>query len=113
MATQSTENVLLKGPEEWEAWNAQFKSKAISTNIWRLITPRAGQADADPEKKEPTPPNTTEYDKRLTRETRSQSGQSSGTVQAQQTPQEEVDYLNRPTTVAEMTTLAKQAFQMD
>ena len=37
--TQTTENVSLKGPEDWETWNTQFESKAISTDIWRLISP--------------------------------------------------------------------------
>jgi hypothetical protein len=34
MATSSTDNnVSLKGPDDWETWSSQFKSKAISTNI--------------------------------------------------------------------------------
>ena len=112
--THYTENVFLRGPEDWENWSAQFKTRAISTNIWGLITPRTGREITDPEREEPTPPNTTDYDKRLTRETGSQSSQSSGTVQGSQQPMiEEVDHANRPRKTAEMTTAARQSFQLD
>jgi hypothetical protein len=116
MATQSTENVSLKGPEDWEAWNTQFESKAISTDIWRLISPDEDQEDTEPFAEKPSPPKVSDYDKKLTRETRSQNAQSSATVQApgsQQTYIEEVDYANKPRTAAEMTTAARQAFQLD
>ena len=66
MATQTSKNVSLKGPEDWDNWSAQFKTRAISTNIWRLITPRTSQANTDPEWEEPTPLDTTDYNKKLT-----------------------------------------------
>lgn len=118
MATiQSSENVSLKGPEDWEAWNTQFESKAISTDIWRLISPDEGQEDTEPFAEKPTPPKISDYDKKLTRETRSQSAQSSATaVQGLQQAIiqiEEVDHASKPRTAAEMTTAARQAFQLD
>ena len=119
MATQPSENVSLKGPEDWETWNTQFKSKAISTDIWRLISPGDGQDDTEPVAEKPTPPKIGDYDKKLLRETR-QSSQNSATAQAasQGSPQaivyiEEVDHSNKPRTAAEMTTAARQAFQLD
>ena len=42
---QPNENASLKGPEDWEAWNTQFTSKAISTDIWRLISPKEGREE--------------------------------------------------------------------
>src|SRR5271167_2515401 len=103
MATnQSTENVSLKGPEDWEAWNTQFESKAISTDIWRLISPNADEEDTEPFAEKPTPPKIGDYDKRLTRETRSQSSQSSATAQGSQQLAvvlgEEVDHVSKPRT---------------
>jgi hypothetical protein len=109
MATQSSENVSLKGPEDWEAWNTQFESKAISTDIWRLISPDEGQEDTEPFAEKPIPPKISDYDKKLMRETRSQSSQSNTTI----AQIEEVDYANTPRTAAEMTTAARQAFQLD
>src|SRR5271167_836210 len=106
---QSTENVSLKGPEDWEAWNTQFKSRAISTKLWKLISPREGQDDTEPFEEEPTPPKISDYDKKLLRETRSQSSQSTATI----AQIEEVDHANTPRTAAEMTTAARQAFQLD
>src|SRR5271167_4471029 len=115
MAThQSTENVSLKGPEDWEAWNTQFESKAISTDLWRLISPNEDQEDTEPFAEKPSPPNIGDYDKKLTRETRLQSSQSAATLQGtQQALIEEVDHANTPRTAAEMTTAARQAFQLD
>jgi hypothetical protein len=109
--TQPTENVSLKGPEDWEAWNTQFESKAISTDLWRLISPNEDQEDTEPFAEKPIPPKISDYDKRLTRETRSQS---TATIQVSQPAQtEEVDHLSKPRTAAEMTTAARQAFQLD
>jgi hypothetical protein len=120
MATQPSENVSLKGPEDWEAWNTQFESKAISTDIWRLISPDEDQ-DTEPFAEKPIPPKIGDYDKKLMRETRSQSAQSNATAQAlaqalaQGSQQaivytEEVDHANKPRTAAEMTTAVRQAF---
>ena len=114
MTTQPTESVSLKGPEDWETWNTQFKSKAISTDIWRLISPDEDQDFAE----KPTPPKIGDYDKKLTRETRSQSSSATAAAAAQGSQQpvihiEEVDYANKPTTAAEMTSAARQAFQLD
>ena len=117
--TQPNENVSLKGPEDWETWNTQFESKAISTDIWRLISPAEDDEDTEPFAEKPSPPRIGDYDKRLARETRSQSTQSTATAQgSQQTtvpivPVEEVDHANEPRTAAEMTTTARQAFQLD
>jgi hypothetical protein len=120
MATQPSENVSLKGPEDWEAWNTRFESKAISTDIWRLISPDENQEDTEPFAEKPIPPKIGDYDKKLIRETRSQSAQNSATAQAsaQGSQQaivytEEVDHANKPRTAAEMTTAARQAFQLD
>ena len=113
--TQSTENVSLKGPEDWEAWNTQFESKAISTDIWRLISPDEDE-DTEPFAEKPIPPKIGDYDKKLMRETRSQSAQSSATAQGSQqviVHIEEVDHANKPRTAVEMTTAARQAFQLD
>jgi hypothetical protein len=112
--TQSTENVSLKGPEDWETWNTQFESKAISTDIWRLISPDEDEEETEPFAEKPIPPKIGDYDKKLMRETRSQSSQSAGTVQgSQQAMIEEVDYASKPRTAAEMTSAARQAFQLD
>ena len=70
--TQPSENVSLKGPEDWETWNTQFKSKAISTDIWRLISPDEDE-DTEPFAEKPSPPKIKDYDKKLMRETQSQS----------------------------------------
>ena len=107
MATQTSENVSLKGPEDWEAWNTQFKSKAISTDLWKLISLEQGQEDTEPFAEKPTPPKISDYNKKLLRETQLQSSQSSATPQA---IVEEVDYANKPRTATEMTTAARQAF---
>jgi hypothetical protein len=115
MATSSKENVSLEGPDDWESWNTQFKSKAISTKIWKLISPRDGQEDTEPFAEEPIPPKISDYDKKLDR-TRSQSGQSNAAAQGSQQAIihiEEVDHANRPRTTAEMTTAARQSFQLD
>ena len=113
MAThQSTKNVSLKGPKDWETWNTQFKSKAISTDIWRLISPDEDE-DTEPFAEKPTPPKISDYNKKLTRETQSQSSQSAATVQGTQQAvvhTEEVDYASKLRTAAEMTTAARQAF---
>jgi hypothetical protein len=69
MATQSSENVSLKGPEDWEAWNTQFESKAISTDIWRLISPDEDQEDTEPFAEKPSPPKIRDYNKKLMQET--------------------------------------------
>ena len=82
MATQSTENVSLKGPEDWEAWNTQFESKAISTDLWRLISPDEDQEDTEPFAEKPSPPKVSDYNKKLTRETWLQNTQSTATAQA-------------------------------
>ena len=113
--TQSNENVSLKGPEDWEAWNTQFESKAISTDLQRLISPNEDQEDIEPFAEKPTPPKIGDYDKKLTRETRSQSSQSSAMAQGTQpiVQTEEVDHASRPRTAAQMTTAARQAFQLD
>jgi hypothetical protein len=103
---QPNENISLKGPEDWETWNTQFKSKAISTDIWRLISP---DEDTEPFAEKPSPPKIGDYDKKLLRETRSQSSQSTATI----AQIEEVDHASKPRTAAEMTTAARQAFQLD
>jgi len=54
--TQPSENVSLKGPEDWEAWNAQFESKTISTDLWRLRSPNEDQEDTEPFAEKPIPP---------------------------------------------------------
>jgi hypothetical protein len=108
--TQPTENVSLKGPEDWEAWNTQFESKAISTDLWRLISSNE-QEDTEPFAEKPIPPKISDYDKKLTRETRSQSTVTIQVAQPAQT--EEVDHVSKPRTAAEMTTAARQAFQLD
>ena len=118
MATNQSENISLKGPEDWEAWNTQFESKAISTDIWRLIKPSEDDEEEHPEPfaTKPVPPKIASYDKRLARETRSQSAQTQNSGTAQGTPVapgEEVDYSSRPTTASEMTTAARQAFQLN
>jgi len=116
MSTQTSENVALKGPDDWEAWNTQFKSKAISTKLWRMINPVEEGAETEPFTEEPHPPKISDYDKKLTRETRSQSSQSSATAQGSQSAIvqiEEVDHVSKPRTTAEMTTAARQAFQLD
>ena len=100
---QPNENISLKGPEDWETWNTQFKSKAISTDIWRLISP---DEDTEPFAEKPSPPKIGDYDKKLLRETRSQSSQSTATI----AQIEEVDHASKPRTAAEMTTAARQAF---
>jgi hypothetical protein len=117
MATSSKENIELKGPDDWESWSTQFKSKAISTKIWKLISPRDGQDDTEPFAEEPIPPRIRDYDKKLDR-TRLQSGQSNAAAQGSQGSQpiayiEEVDHGHQPRTAAEMTTEARQAFQLD
>src|SRR5271169_1233212 len=106
---QSTENVSLKGPEDWETWNTQFESKAISTDIWRLISPNEDEEDTEPFAEKPTPPKISDYNKKLMRETQLQSSQSTATI----AQIEEVDHANTPRTAAEMTTAARQAFQLD
>ena len=120
--TQTSENASLKGPEDWETWNTQFKSKAISTDIWRLISPDEDE-DTEPFAEKPIPPKIGDYDKKLiVRETRQQSSNATAaataaaTAQATQQPVihiEEVDHGNKPKTAAEMTTAARQAFQLD
>jgi hypothetical protein len=109
MATQPNENVSLEGPEDWETWNTQFESKAISTDIWRQISPDEDQEDTEPFAEKPSPPKIGDYDKKLMRETRSQSSQSTATI----AQIEEVDHASKPRTAAEMTTAARQAFQLD
>ena len=114
--TQPTKNVSLKAPEDWEAWNTQFESKAISTDLWRLISLNEDQEDTEPFAEKPIPPKISDYDKKLTRETRSQGSQSSATAQGSQQAMgyiEEVDHVSKPRTAAEMTTAARQAFQLD
>jgi hypothetical protein len=128
--TQSSENVSLKSSKDWEAWNTQFEFKAISTDLWRLISPNEDEEGTEPFAEKPSPPNIGDYDKRLTRqearetrENRLQNAQCSTTAQASQQqqqagvpemiPVEEVDTANKPKTVAEMTTAARQAFQLD
>jgi hypothetical protein len=111
MTTQSFENVSLKGSEDWETWSTQFESKAISTDLWRLISADEDEDDTEPFSEKPTPPKIGDYDKKLMRETRSQS---TATVQgSQQAMAEEVDHASNPRTAAEMTTAARQAFQLD
>src|SRR5271165_1303953 len=107
MATQTSENVSLKGPEDWEAWNTQFKSKAISTDLWKLISLKQGQEDTEPFAEKPTLPKISNYNKKLLQETQLQSSQSSATPQA---IVEEVNYANKLRTAAEMTIAARQAF---
>ena len=112
MTIQSSENIFLKGPEDWEAWNTQFESKVISTDLWRLISSSEDQDDTEPFAEKPTPPKIGDYDKKLT----TRRSQSTATVQGSQqaTAQiEEVDYAHKPRTAAEMTTAARQAFQLD
>ena len=113
MATiQSSENVSLKGPEDWEAWNTQFESKAISTDLWRLISPSEDQDDTEPFAEKPTPPKISDYDKKLT----TRRSQSTAMVQGSQqatTQIEEVDYAHKLRTATEMTTAVRQAFQLD
>jgi hypothetical protein len=118
MTTQSIENVQLKGPKDWESWSTQFKSKAISTKIWKLISPRDGQDDTEPFVEEPIPPKIGNYDKKLMRETRLQSSSATAAATAQALQQaivhiEEVDHSNKLRTAVEMTTAARQAFQLD
>jgi hypothetical protein len=67
--TQPNENVSLKGPNDWETWNTQFKSRAISTKLWKLISPREGQDDTEPFVEEPSPLKIGDYNKKLTQET--------------------------------------------
>jgi hypothetical protein len=89
MATQSTENIQLKGAEDWEDWSTEFKTRAIAANIWRLITPRPGQRNTDPLREEPIAPQLSDYEKKPAtarenaRENRAQTAQSSGTMQEQ------------------------------
>ena len=114
--TQPSKNVSLKGPEDWETWNTQFESKAISTDIWRLISPNEDKEETEPFAEKPSPPKIRDYDKKLAREIRSQSTQSAATIQGLQQAMiqiEEVDHANKPRTAAEMTTAARQAFQLD
>jgi hypothetical protein len=114
--TQPSENVSLKGPEDWETWNTQFESKAISTDIWRLISPDRDQEDTEPFAEKPIPLKIGDYNKKLIQETWSQSSQSAATAQGSQQAIvhiEEVDYANKPRTATEMTTAARQAFQLD
>ena len=113
MAMQTSENVSLKGPEDWEAWSIEFKTRAIATNIWRLITPRPSRTDTDPLKEEPIAPQLCDYEKKATRENRAQTAQSSGTVQEQQLPLEEEDELNKPRSTRELTTQGRQLLQLD
>jgi hypothetical protein len=117
MATQSTENIQLKGPEDWEAWSTEFKTRAIAANIWRLINPRPGQRHTDPLREEPIAPQLSDYEKKpaTARENRAHTAQSSGTMQDQppQPPPEEEDELNKPKSTAELTTGARQLLQLD
>ena len=109
---QSSENIFLKGPEDWEAWNTQFESKVISTDLWRLISSSEDQDDTEPFAEKPTPPKIGDYDKKLT----TRRSQSTATVQGSQqaTAQiEEVDYAHKPRTATEMITAVRQAFQLD
>ena len=119
--TQPTKDVSLKGPEDWEAWNTQFRSKAISTDLWRLITPNEEDEDTETFAEKPIPPKIRDYDKKLTREnqeaqeTRSSSVQTATAQGSQQAMGhiEEVDHANKPRTAAEMTTAVKQVFQLN
>lgn len=118
MATQSTENIELKGAEDWESWSTEFKTRAIAANIWRLITPRTGQRNTDPLREEPIAPQLSDYEKKpaaaTARENRAHTAQSSGTMQEQppQPPPEE-DELNKPRSTGELTTGARQLLQLD
>ena len=107
----SSETVFLQGPEDWEVWNIQFKSKAISTKIWKLISPKereGGQSEIDPFAEEPTKPKFEDYDKKLTRETRSTSSSTAtATAQNQLSTFEEVDHVGKPKSTAEITIAAR------
>ena len=117
MATESTENIQLKGAEDWESWSTEFKTRAIAANIWRLITPKPGQRNTDPLREEPIAPQLSDYEKKpaTTRENRVHTAQSSGTMQDQppQPPPEEEDELNKPRSTGELTIGARQLLQLD
>ena len=117
MATESTENIQLKGAEDWESWSTEFKTRAIAANIWRLITPKPGQRNTDPLREEPIAPQLSDYEKKpaTARENRAHTAQSSGTMQDQppQPPPEEEDELNKPRSTGELTTGARQLLQLD
>ena len=110
MATsQSTEKITLNGPDDWEVWSTQFKAKAVASELWDLIDPDAEGIASFTRK--PVPPKVENYDKRrIQRETRSAS---SSTVVSSGPQEEEVDIGAHPRTTAEMTTVARAAFQLD
>jgi hypothetical protein len=64
MMSTSIEKVSLQGPEDWETWNNQFKSKAISTDLWKFISSN-GEEETEPFTEKPIPPNISNYDKKL------------------------------------------------
>jgi hypothetical protein len=107
-ASQSNEKIVLNGPDDWEVWSTQFQAKAVASELWDLIDPDLEQRL--PFAKKPPPPKVEDYDKRrIQRETRSASS-STATSAAQE---EEVDIGVHPKNAAEMTTVARAAFQLD
>ena len=41
MSSNADSTVILRGPEDWDKWDKQFRSKAVANSLWEHINPDA------------------------------------------------------------------------
>jgi hypothetical protein len=92
-------------PKDWVDWSHEFRTKARALDLWDHIDPDT----LSPWPTKPTPLNLANYPKKLVRpETRASSQTQTPTLTSQA---EEADPRSPPTSVADMTTEGRAAYQ--
>jgi len=108
MATKEAEEIFLKNPDKWDAWNKQFQSRAVAALLWDLIDP-TNEDDEDLFEHKAVQPNVKDYEKRrIVGGMNTRSQHSDATMQS-----EESDPNGQPTSVADMTAAGRAAFNAD
>src|SRR5436305_7829484 len=104
MSSNTDSTVILRGPDDWDKWDKQFRAKAVANSLWEHINPDA----PDPKAflTEPEEPRLSDYT--TTRESTATEGDSS---QGRRTRQQRAA-TGTPTSIADLTIEGQKAFQL-
>ncbi|KAL1837162.1 hypothetical protein VTJ49DRAFT_4192 [Mycothermus thermophilus] len=98
------QTVILTGPENWEAWDHEFRRFAAMKGVLDLIDPESPRFRRYTE--QPKKPNIADYPKRLEGEPRTEST-------ANGSEEELVDPINKAENVSELTKSGRELFNRD
>jgi hypothetical protein len=59
MSSNTAQSIILRSPDDWEKWNDQFQTRAVSSKLWDYINPE--NENPEPLLAEPIEPAASDY----------------------------------------------------